>query len=300
MARYTVEKVDTDLWDVRLKRADGGFNVLRVNGSSWNIQRAIEREMKRNASAYTSSRGGKREGAGRPTRVEAAARRAATQSAMAEEANRAAISRLNQMFWNIVNAGIGASYVANVRANEEMAERMLKQAYNSRGKYNIYSGNLDNAYQATIVQGRKIVQVIRLDKVQGNQFRDSIRSGKRIVDLLEERHPIRKIKRKDGKKYSRARYRYKKRWEREKGYDNTGIGAGRSKISGFGYAAAGDNRIQSGVVLENMAPYAGAVQARGYDVLPGTARSYNGRALARQKQLILNISNKMLKAAGLL
>ena len=302
MARYTVENVGVNLWDVRLRKADGGYKVLRVQGSSWNIERAVERELRNNAGAYiTSRRGGKREGAGRPTRAAAAARSAAASVARVEAANRAAVSRLNQMFWNIINAGVGASHVANVRVNEEMATRMLRQAYNSRGKYNIYSGNLDNAYQATIVQGRKIMQVIRLRKVKGNQFyvNENGRKGKKIVDLLEERHPIGKIKRKNGRMYGRPRYRYKKRWERERGYDNTGIGAGRSEIGGFGYAAAGDNRIQSGVIIENMAPYAGAVQAKGYDVLPGSTRSYDGRALAKQKQLILNISNKMLKAAKL-
>lgn len=304
MARYTVENVGTGLWDVRLRKADGGYKVLRVQGSSWNIERAVERELRNNAGAYiTSRRGGARIGAGRPTKAVAAARAAAASSARVAEANRAAISRLNQMFWNIINAGVGASHVANVRATEEMAERMLKQAYNSRGKYNIYSGNLDKAYQATIVQGRKIMQVINLGKVlgkeYGNKFHDSSRKGRRIVDLLEERHPLRKIRRKNGKMYGRPRYRYKKRWERERGYDNTGIGAGRSTISGFGYAAGSSNRIQSGIILENMAPYAGAVQAKGYDVLPGNARSYDGRALSKQKQLIMNISTKFIKAAKL-
>lgn len=302
MARYTVENVGTGLWDVRLRKADGGYKVLRVQGSSWNIERAVERELRNNAGAYiTSRRGGARIGAGRPTKAVAAARAAAASSARVAEANRAAVSRLNQMFWNIINAGVGASHVANVRATEEMAERMLKQAYNSRGKYNIYSGNLDNAYQATVVQGRKIMQVVRLRKVRGNPFyvNENGRTGKKIVDLLEERHPLRKIRRKNGKMYGRPRYRYKKRWERERGYDNTGIGAGRSMISGFGYAAGSSNRIQSGIILENMAPYAGAVQAKGYDVLPGNARSYDGRALSKQKQLIMNISTKFIKAAKL-
>jgi hypothetical protein len=213
--------------------------------------------------------------------------------------------QLAAIFGKAEVAAAATAVAANAKITEQAVKDMLGRVYITRGKYNIYSGNLDRAYLATLVQGRNIIGQYRVSNPpKGNGFEPSPRGRRMRVRLFPpERHKLGMKSRRGGgkKKYGRERYRYKNWFERKNGYDNTGITVGSNRVSGFGYGVGDNrNRVQSGIIIENMAPYAGAVQAKGYRVMPfGIERSYAGRALAKQKQLLLQLPKKMILAAGL-
>ena len=53
-------------------------------------------------------------------------------------------------------------------------------------------------------------------------------------------------------------------------------------MSGFGhYVGDKTNRVRSGIILENSAPYAMAVQNAGYQVIPNGVGRYFQRSLSR-------------------
>lgn len=262
------EQVGANLWEVRIPKVDGSYEVFR--GGKWALEYKVEQWLKRNAALYRSAKGGARVGAGR-------------------KSNKSEAQQITDIFNGVLAAVSGASGVAQAEHMELAADELLKKIFENKGKYNIYSGNLDNAYQATIVQGRRIVKIIKLDATAGNRFEASPRSSRKRVKRKIRNHG----------RYGTS-YRYKKYYERENGYDNTGIGAGVDRLGGFG-RSAGDSTQQSGIIIENTAPYAGAVQAKGYTVIPmGIERSYNGKAAAKQKQLMMQLTKKFLKSAKLI
>lgn len=224
--------------------------------------------------------------------------------------------QLRELFGNTYKAAAATAMGMSVRLTEQAGADLLAMMYNKRGPFNTYSGNLERAYMATVVQGRNIVKRVRIKGTpKGNPFYTAT-NAHRAVKLFFERHPIGKIRsNKYGRRsakfnnskydryYDRVRYRYKKRFENEAGYTGNSLLQGMSRSPYFGYDAAtgADNRIQSGVLVENLAPYAGAVQAAGYPVIyGGIARSYKQRLHSQQKQLSATITKRMLKAAGLI
>ena len=271
MARFTnirYEQVGDSLWEVRIPKKDGGYETFR--GDKWQLEYKVERWLRKNAELYANVRGGKRDNAGR-------------------KANKTEAQKITDIFDSVRASVAGAANISQANVMEEVAKEMLKKVFDSKGKYNVFSGNLDNAYQATVVQGRRIVRILKKDPpTKGNPFEPAPRGRKKRVKRLEKNH---------GYGY---KYRYKKHYERENGYDDTGVVAGMTRLGGFG-RAAGDTTQQSGIIIENTAPYAGAVQAKGYTVLPmGIERSYSGRAAAKQKQLMMHLTKKFLKSAKLI
>lgn len=226
---------------------------------------------------------------------------------------KANIRTLNAIFGDIKARAMMASSTAasasSLKVTDYVAESVLKKVYNKRGKFNTYTGNLERAYTAIVVQGRNIVSRLHLKNTpKGNE----IDGKKKKVYIYKERHDVgnltpnayRKFRSKKLKiKYTthkRVRYRYVKRWERKDGYRTKSTYYGISdRMGGFGrFAGDRNNRIQSGIIIENSAPYAGAVQAAGYDVIPhARTMSYNKN---EQKKIVMVISKRMLKAAGLL
>lgn len=225
---------------------------------------------------------------------------------------------LEQVFGEIrarsVMAASAAASAANAKISEEAAKTVLKNVYKNRGKYNTYTGNLERAYMVTIVQGRNVKKTLFLDNTpEGNAPIE--RNGKKIVYMFKKRHELKNIRenqfklymrrKKDSrlkpKEYSRQPYRYFKNWERVDGYRRKSLATGRDRISGFGYMA-GDkhNRVQSGIIIENTAPYAGAVQAKGYHVLPTGAMMRSYAARGKQEAMAMAITKKMLQAAKLI
>jgi len=218
-----------------------------------------------------------------------------------------------------IMASSAAASATNLRITEEIAKELLQNIYNNRGRYNTYTGNLERAYKASIVTGRKARAEVFLDDTpKGNTPEPAKRSNKQIVRVfLPLRHKIGKVrqntyrrwkKRRKGllanDEYTRVPYRYFKNYELKGGYRNKGLVSGREgKMSGFQYGAFGGGArgvVQSGIIFENTAPYAGAVEAAGYRVMPPGAklRSYNMKNASRKKTLSITITKDMLKAAG--
>lgn len=220
-----------------------------------------------------------------------------------------------------VMASSAAASAINVKVTEASAKELLARVYAQRGKYNTYTGNLERAYMATVVSGRKAKKTYYLEETpKGFPPMQSKRSGRLIVYMYKMGHEPnalieniyksyrggrkKTLKRDDRRRYKRQPYRYFKPWERKDGYRMKSILAGRKgNVSGFGLMA-GDkhNRVQSGIIIENTAPYAGAVQAKGYQVMPSNAmlRSYSARASSRQEQMAMIITKNMLHAAKLI
>lgn len=290
MARFgkmSMSKVGLNLYEARLTKLDGSVTVLRSNSVS-NLEYACERELKRNSSLYVNPRGGSRANAGR--------RKGTTKSVVESryQSQRVWQKVFGEKLGRVVMAANAAAAVGSVKITESLATDMLDRLYRARGKYNVYSANLSNSYVATIVQGRRIVQMLKREPIQGNKFVP--RNGKRVVRIKQRRHATR----------NKWKYRYVKYYERQDGYDGTGITAGRDKINP-GMLIGGNNnnevrrgRIQSAVIVENTAPYAGAVHARGYNVLPNAIlRGYNGRS-TNHKQVVTVLTKNMLHAAKLI
>lgn len=203
-------------------------------------------------------------------------------------------------------ATTAAAGIGSVMITADIAEKALKGIYDARGNFNTYTGNLERSYKGTVVYGRKIQRSFFLE---GTPAGNKVNMQNRTVKLFKERHSLgyytqnsyRKYRKQKFKKIRRKPYRYFKLWENEKGYrDRNTILTGRERISGFG-RWAGDkyNRVQSGIIVENTAPYSEAVDATKYKVIPpGIGRKYTG--IGKQHQLLTAISTRMLKAAKLL
>lgn len=232
---------------------------------------------------------------------------------------------INQIFGEIkakaIMAGTAGVAAANARITQQTAEYLLRRVHGLRGKYNVYTGNLDRAFKATIVQGRKSKIEVFLDDKDapiGNMPEPSPRSGKQRVFIFKRNHNVgtirensykfymrrKKNSKAEPKTYGRVKYRYFKPWELKKGYRHRGFAADRNgNVSGFQYVAGGGyakGTAQSGIILENTAPYAGAVAAKGYQVMPSGAilRSYNTKS--KQQSQFMVITKDMLRAAKMI
>lgn len=214
-----------------------------------------------------------------------------------------------------------AASATNLLITEATAKELLKNIYKSRGKYNTYTGNLERAYKASIITGRKARASVFLDDTpKGNEPIPSKRSGSlKVYAFPPLRHKLGKVRQNsyrrwkkrrkgllDNDEYMRVPYRYFKNFELKRGYRNKGWVSGRDgKMGGFQYQAHGGpakGSVQSGIIFENTAPYAAAVEAAGYRVMPPGAylRSYNMRNSSKKKTLSISITKNMLKAAGLI
>lgn len=211
-----------------------------------------------------------------------------------------------------VMANSASASAGNARITDDSARAILKNTYKNRGGFDTYTGNLERAYAAIIIQGRKIAGKMYLDDTPKGNPVVSVRGKRRVTLFKRGGKKARKITQNSYKRYrarkrgrlhntyDRVDYRYFKRWERQDGYRSKSITAGRTRIGGFG-RMAGDrmNRVQSGIIIENTAPYSAAVQAAGYKVLPN-ARAMGYRLNGRQEKLLTTVTKKMLRAAKLI
>lgn len=157
-------------------------------------------------------------------------------------------------------------------------------------KFNSYTGNLMDAYQATIVTQGLPIKKIFYEANKNKVLRT--KNGKRYAMLQEPAKHTRfgKIREnrkgeKWGKKINRKR-RYLKSYELNNGYRKYGMNTPM-------------NGIVSGVVIENTAPYAEMVNRR-YRVLQQSS-AINGMIRWKRQfsKLILVATRKEFKAAGL-
>lgn len=181
---------------------------------------------------------------------------------------------------------------------QAIGKEMLSRVVNNRGAFNNYTGNLLNAYQASIIYGRQIMTVVYNDAPRNKVM--YTRNGKRYALLQKPpRHSVTRKKRvrleSIGKGKRIRNRRYLRTYELNDGYRQFG-----TKGGAFGYSqkGAGGGRVQSGIVIENTAPYAEMVNRR-YRVLNQASVGLGMNRWGRQySRLFAVASKKELVAAG--
>lgn len=214
-------------------------------------------------------------------------------------------SRLRDILFNMsmaVNKGTAKSL-------EEIAPSFLAYIAKTEPEFNDFTGNLANAYAATLFIRRKYVKTFYHDTGRhASGVHYGPRGGVWVPLLPPARHKVRRKRLIDKEnRTSRHKYewgvegvpakRYLKPWEKMNGY------RGRTAFRGGSYSAStfGSPYAQNFLRIENQAPYAEMVQqGRG-----GTHRHYRvlrGSAAYRMTQsataLVKSITLKELKAAG--
>lgn len=195
---------------------------------------------------------------------------------------------IKRIFGVINKATERAIYEGGYRGMFALGKELLSVVTNDR-KFNSYTGNLMDAYQATIVTGGKPIKKIFYEAKKNKVLRT--KNGKRYAMLQEpakhtEFGKIRENRKgeKWGKKIWRKR-RYLKSYELNNGYRKYGLNSGGG--------------IVSGIVIENTAPYAEMVNRR-YRVLQQSSATNGMTRWKRQySKLVLIAARKEFKAAGL-
>lgn len=201
----------------------------------------------------------------------------------------------------------------------EIAGEGLLQATRS-AEFNEYTGNLYNSYNAVVISNGKITHSFGPDPTHegsigygGRRKRGVwIKSGdSRWSPLRIQRHAPSKQgprmggtgKNKGRKSGNGLRIRFLKSYENNPskfGYRDLALGISNMPYH-YGLLKVGgkrDHRIKSGVIIQNTAPYSGAVQMR-YNVLRyasirGLASKYTGKGT----QLMRVMTKRALKEAG--
>jgi hypothetical protein len=218
---------------------------------------------------------------------------------------------------------IGGAIGSHKITLDDAARAMLNQEL-SNIKFNDYTGNLYNSYQANIISNGRLTTVLRPaepkkglvfpggrrkrgDFIRTNKKGQHVKNPSRWSPLLTERHkPSKGTKLKNG-----TRIRYLHKYEKSpnaKGYSDLGLSSGYSTRGGRspqlrigrlqGSSNKGSGLIKSGIVLENTAPYADAVQLR-YQVLNNSlARRVHGKYGGKGATLARVMTKRMLKEAG--
>ena len=196
---------------------------------------------------------------------------------------------LKRIFGVIDEATKRAIYEGGYRGMFALGKELLSNVTSQR-KFNSYTGNLMDAYQATIVTQGKPIKKIFLDDVKKNKVLPT-KNGKRYAMLQEPAKHTRfgKIREnrkgeKWGKKIWRKR-RYLRSYELNNGYRKYGLNS-RSEIV-------------SGIVIENTAPYAEMVNRRYRVLQQSSARKGMTRWRKQYSKLVLVAARKEFKAAGL-
>ena len=202
--------------------------------------------------------------------------------------------------------------IANQLASQNIAGAILQKVHRA-AKFNIYSGNLSYAYRAVIVTGRKARQEVYISDIDGvdrGNVETNSKTGSRSATLQNQRHFIRAGKSKLFKRNKRGwRYvrsvrnrRYLKRWEKTNGYIGRGIHSTRKKQTfSFGSIKNGKAtgfKTQSGIIIENIAPYADIVQRRYNTVLAKGVAAKTGGYGAKLKGLYRVVSIDVLRQVG--
>lgn len=217
---------------------------------------------------------------------------------------------------------IGGAISSHKMTLDDAARAMLNQVL-SNIKFNDYTGNLYNSYQANVISNGRLTTVLRPavpkkglvfpggrrkrgDFIRTNKKGQHVKNPSRWSPLLTERHkPSKGTKLKNG-----TRIRYLHKYEKSpntNGYSDLGLSSGYSTKKGgrspqlrIGrlQGSAGGGLIRSGIVLENTAPYADAVQLR-YEVLNGSIpRRVYGKYGGKGATLARVVTKRILKEAG--
>ena len=202
----------------------------------------------------------------------------------------------------------------------DVAEESLIIATRNAG-FNEYTGNLYNSYNAAVMHNGRIVFSFgpstphkgTVDNTSGRRARGVwIKKGNsRFSPLRINRHPLPKQgprmggtgKNKSRKSGNGHPIRFLKEYEKNPskfGYRDLALGMS-SLTHMHGLLDIGgkrDHRIKSGVIVQNTAPYSGAVERR-YNVLSAsTIRNLPSKYTSKGTQLIRVITKRSLKKAG--
>lgn len=224
----------------------------------------------------------------------------------------------------IANAIYIAATTSAVRAHkrtlDEIAGQLVKDSTMNAG-FNEYTGNLYNSYQATVISNGNVTSTYHPTPHKGYVMNGGRRKrgvwvkkgDSRWSPLMKQRHAF-KVKsqgprltgmnKKSRKSGDGIRIRFLKSYEKnptDRGYNDLSI-AKSSKSAQFriGYMqkGGGGGIIRSGIVMENTAPYADAVNMR-YTVLNhSTPRRIAGRYGGKGANLARILTKRALKEAG--
>lgn len=178
---------------------------------------------------------------------------------------------IKRLFNNVQAAVVGATIAARSATMDGMADDLLKQEV-SKAQYDEYTGNLTGSYNATIVQKRRIVYIKSFAKfVDYNRIARHkgpkggvyvFRRHSKHHGPAQRRSPNRlNVKNKKKGTIEKKDVRYIRSWESER-YGYNPMLAYRGMYLYPGRLQGGDGRMQSGIIINNSAPYASAVHRR--------------------------------------
>lgn len=178
---------------------------------------------------------------------------------------------IKRLFNNVQAAVVGAAIVARSATMDGVADDLLKQEV-SKAQYDEYTGNLTGSYSAIVVQKRRIVYIKSFAKfVDYNRIARHkgpkggiyvFRRNSKHHSPASRRSPNRlNVKNKKKGTIEKKDVRYIKNWESER-YGYNPMLAYRGMYLYPGRLQGGDGRMQSGVIINNSAPYASAVHRR--------------------------------------
>lgn len=210
-----------------------------------------------------------------------------------------------------INKAVRASGSVAVQLASPNIAGAILQSIHRDSKFNIYSGNLSHSYQAVIITGRKAKQIVGIGEIADIR-RNNVEepdSGVRFATLQQERHPIRAGKSSNVKRYKKThkyvhakKKRYLKSWEKSEGYAGNRIHTVSNKRKfGFYQLDKGKltgGRIQSAIIVENIAPYAEMVHLRFGNVLRRGVSAKTSQFGTKLKGMYRIITMDVLKKAG--
>lgn len=210
-------------------------------------------------------------------------------------------------------AASGGAVAGYVRTLDSIAEELLGSEM-ALSKFNMYSGNLHNSYQASVFTNGQLTKIVTPNPPKTGSMDYGPKGARYFLLQGKPRHPIHPK--------SAKNKRYPKKSEKNPsdiGYRDIGFVNQRFKIKGKGSKsrsgramiggwqdtsasrnspASRNNLIRSGIVIENTAPYADAVNLR-YRVLKfAQARNIASKYDAKGHSLIRVATQKVIKAAG--
>ena len=201
-----------------------------------------------------------------------------------------------------------------------LAPNFLEYVAKTEPEFNDYTGNLLNAYSATLYVRKRYVKTffhdtgrhgkIHIGKKPGSRWAELLppaRHGMRGYEIMESwsktdafGRPIRTTYRQISSRRKPSKKRYLKRWEREDGYQRRLARRGNVS-SAINSAFGGNPSAQNVLMIQNTAPYAVMVQQgkggvhRHYRVLRSAAlKKMTNDSVA----LVKAVTSQELRAAG--
>lgn len=179
-----------------------------------------------------------------------------------------------------------ATIISEAHTLDAIAKTLLGRVATFR-EYNEYTGNLSNAFAATVIKGNSPTHTYWLESEKGHIYHG--KRGGKFAYLMKQRHYTKHKKTKSN--VESPPLRYLKKWEKEEGYVEP---MGRHPI--YGLHSQNVRQAKSGVVITNNAPYAPYVHQAGYNVLRGSTMI--SKLQNHTAKLVRTATLASLRAAG--